>query len=176
MGVFHVFQIVQMVPNRATHHLYINPIRNKFGMLFSMIKDNNDIRMALQTKLDSSFTNAQYFIEEYAPPFRYDRNCHCGGILLFMREDIPVKKLSTTSTNDFERFFAELNFRTKTFLLCCSYNPHKSNIPSHLIPFEKTLNNQMTKYDNFFIIGYFKSELSESAMVTFLRCIICLIW
>ena len=104
-----------MVPNRATHHLYINPIRNKFGMLFSMIKDNNDIRMALQTKLDSSFTNAQYFIEEYAPPFRYDRNCHCGGILLFMREDIPVKKLSTTSTNDFERFFAELNFGRKHY-------------------------------------------------------------
>ena len=31
-----------------------------------------DILMASETKLGSSFTNAQFVIEEYIPPFRYD--------------------------------------------------------------------------------------------------------
>ena len=34
-----------------------------------------------------SFPNAQFVIEGYSPPFRYDRNSNGGGILLFARED-----------------------------------------------------------------------------------------
>ena len=36
-------------------HININSIRNKFEMLFSMVKDNIDILMVSETKLDSSF-------------------------------------------------------------------------------------------------------------------------
>ena len=46
----------------------INSIRIKFGMLTSMIKDNIDILMVSETKLDSSFTNAQFVIEGYTAP------------------------------------------------------------------------------------------------------------
>ena len=47
-------------------------------MLTCMVKDNIDILKVLVTKLDSSFTNAQFVIEGYGPPFRHDRNCHGG--------------------------------------------------------------------------------------------------
>ena len=43
-----------------------------------MIKDNTDIHIVSETKLDSSFTNAQFLLEGYTPPFTYDRNCHGG--------------------------------------------------------------------------------------------------
>ena len=36
-------------------HININSIRNKFEMLFTMVKDNIDILMVSETKLDSSF-------------------------------------------------------------------------------------------------------------------------
>ena len=95
-------------------------------MLFSMVKDNIDILMVSETKLDSSFPQAQFRIEGYVPQFRYDRNSHGGDILLFIREDIATKIISITPLKDFEGIFVELNFRKKKVLLCCSYNPHKN--------------------------------------------------
>ena len=83
-------------------HININSIRNKFDMLSSMVKDNIDILMVSETKLDSSFPQAQFRIEGYVPPFRYDINSHGGGILLFTREDIPTKIISITPLKDFE--------------------------------------------------------------------------
>ena len=90
--------------------------------------------------------------------FRYDRNRHGGEILLFVREDIPVKMSSTTSANNFEGFLLELNIRKKKILLCCSYYTDKSNISSHLTSLGEILDIQMTKYDNFIIVGDFDSE------------------
>ena len=136
-------------------------------MLSSMVKDNIDILMVSETKLDSSFPQAQFRIEGYAPPFRYDRNSHGGGILLFIREDIPTKVISITPLKDFEGIFVELNFRKKKVLLCCSYNPHKNLISNHLNILRKILDTQMKIYDNFLIVGDFNSEMTESAMENF---------
>ena len=55
----------------------------------------------------------QFRIEEYVPPFRYDRNSNGGGILFFIREDIPTKIISITLLKDFEGIFVELNFCKK---------------------------------------------------------------
>ena len=84
-------------------------------MLSSMLKNNTDILMVSETKLDSSFPQAQFRMEGYAPPFRYDRESYGGGILLFIREDIPTKIISITPLKDFEGIFVELNFRKKKF-------------------------------------------------------------
>ena len=72
--------------------------------------------MVSETKLDSSFPQAQFKIEGYVPRFRYDRNSHRGGILLFIREDIPAKIISITPLKDFEGIFVELNFRNSIML------------------------------------------------------------
>ena len=93
-------------------------------MLSSIVKDNIDTLMVSETKLDSSFPQAQFRIEGYAPPFRFDRNSHGGGILLFIRENIPTKIISIIPLKDFEGIFVELDFRKKKIPLCCSYNPH----------------------------------------------------
>ena len=53
-----------------------------------------------------------------------------GGILLYVREDIPSKMLDFKS--DIEAFFIEINLRKVKWLLSCSYNPSKSTITSHL--------------------------------------------
>ena len=33
----------------------------------------------------------QFLIESYGPPYRLDYNAHGGGILVYVREDIPCK-------------------------------------------------------------------------------------
>lgn len=48
--------------------------------------------------LDSSFNNTTFVTEGYAPPFRSDKNCHGGGILLFIMENIPLKMITPTKT------------------------------------------------------------------------------
>ena len=87
--------------------------------------------MVSRTKLDDSFPEAQFLIEGFHSPFRFDRNINGGGIMLYVREDIPIKLLS----HDFpvvESFFVEINQHKKKWLVNCSYNPHDSNIINHL--------------------------------------------
>ena len=47
--------------------------------------------MVTEAKLDCLFWNAQLVIQEHAALFGYDRNPNVGGILFFVREDIPTK-------------------------------------------------------------------------------------
>ena len=103
-------------------HININSIRNKFEMLSNSIKGNLDILMISETKLDSTFPSNQFTIEGYAAPIRFDRNGRGGGIILYIREDIPARLLKTSLPKDFEGFFVELNLRKKKILMCCSYN------------------------------------------------------
>ena len=86
-------------------HININSIRNKFDMLSSMVKDSIDILMVSETKLDSSFPQAQFRMEGYALPFRCDRSSHGGGFLLFIWEDISTKIISITPLKNFEGIF-----------------------------------------------------------------------
>ena len=58
--------------------------------------------------------------------------------MVFVREDISVKFLSSEE-NPVEAFFFEFNFRKKKWLVCCSYNPNKSNISRHLDTLRKGL-------------------------------------
>ena len=95
-----------------------------------------------------------------APPFRYDRNSHGGGILIFIREDIPTKIISITPLKDFEGIFVELNFRKKKILLCYSYNHHLNILG-------KILDTQMKIYGNFLIVRDFNFEMTESVMENF---------
>ena len=60
--------------------------------------------MISETKLDSTFPSNQFTIEGYAAPIRFDRNCRGGGILLYIREDIPARLLTTSLPKDFQEF------------------------------------------------------------------------
>ena len=59
-----------------------------------LVKDNIDILMLLETKLDSSFSHAQFIIKGYSKPYRLDRGRNGGGLILFIREGLPSKLLS----------------------------------------------------------------------------------
>ena len=75
-------------------HLNINSIRNKFNFLAHQVKGNIDILMISETKLDESFPPSHFFLDGYSVPFRLHRNGNGGGILLYIRDDLPSKLLS----------------------------------------------------------------------------------
>ena len=89
-------------------HLNINSIRNKFDFLAHQVKGNIDILMISETKLDESFPPSQFFLDGYSVPFRFDRNGNGGGVLLYIRDDIPSKLLSRNK--NIEGFFPRNKF------------------------------------------------------------------
>ena len=91
-------------------HLNINSLRLKFDSLAQKITGNVDILMISETKLDNSFPEGQFLIEGYSKPYRIDRNCHGGGIMLYVRADIPSKLLSTELL-PMEGFYVEINLQ-----------------------------------------------------------------
>ena len=114
-------------------HLNINSIRNKFEFFANQIKGNLDIALISETKIDESFPINQFLLEGYSTPYRLDRNCHGGGLLLYIREDIPSKKIKFVFPDpSFEGLIIEINLNKKKWLLGCSYNHHRSNISKHL--------------------------------------------
>ena len=50
--------------------------------------------MLSETKIDDSFPKGQFLIKGLADPFRIDKNVNGGGILFYVREDIPAKLVS----------------------------------------------------------------------------------
>ena len=54
--------------------LNINFLQNKFEFLISLIKDNIDVLMISETKLDQSFPTNQLMINGFSIPFRLDPN------------------------------------------------------------------------------------------------------
>lgn len=149
-------------------HLNVNSLRNKFESLKLLVKGNIDILVISETKLDESFPTPQFAIEGYSIPFRIDRNDRGGGVLLYVREDLPCKELNRFPTsNSFEGIFIELNLRKTKWLIFGGYNYNKSNIDNYLNTLGLRLDHFMTNYENFLLLGDFNSETHESFMSEF---------
>ena len=54
-----------------------------------IVKNNVDILMISETKLDDSFPTSQVLFHGFSAPYRLDRNSKGGAILLYVRVDIP---------------------------------------------------------------------------------------
>ena len=71
-----------------------------------------DIITIQETKLDSSFPSEQFMLAGYSKPYRLDRNREGGGVLIYVREDIPSKQLTKHNfTKNVEGLFVEINLR-----------------------------------------------------------------
>ena len=143
--------------------LNVNSLRNKFVFLSSHITKYVDVLLLSETKLDDSFPTAQFLLNGFCKPYRLDRSSNGGGILLYVRDDIPSRLLTDYKIKDnLELFFVEVNIRKKKWLFGCSYNPHKNNISNHLHHLNKDLDVYLNSFDNILIMGDLNSEDSEN--------------
>ena len=76
-----------------------------------------------------------------------------GGILLYVREDIP-SKLLLVEENPIEGLFVEINLRNKKkCLISCSYNPKKTSLSNHIAAISKSLDLFTTRYERLLQCG-----------------------
>ena len=137
----------------------------------SLIKNNVDILMISETKLDESFPDGQFTVKGYSKPFRLDRNKNGGGIMLYVREDIPARLISVEKS-PIEAMFIEINLRNRKWLSCCSYNPNKATNERHIEALSKSINLHSSLYDNFIFLGDFNQLLRKLQLRIFVTSII----
>ena len=94
----------------------------------------------------------------FCKPYRLNRYSNGGGLMLYIREDIPSRLLTEYKPpENVECLFVEINIRKKKWLLCCSYNPHKNNISNHLHHLNKGLDVYIKHYDNLLNLAILKA-------------------
>ena len=72
-------------------------------------------------------------IDGFSSPFRLGKNSSGGGVVLFVREEIPSKISSEYKPNSsIKNTFIEINLRSKKWFLSCSYNPNLTLLKNHI--------------------------------------------
>ena len=122
--------------------------------------------MFSEKKIDNSFLVSHFLIDGYAPPFKLDPDNNGGGIMVFVREDIPCKLLSVEN-HPMEGFYVGIKLRKIKWLFCCSYNANRCKIDLHLKNLSPSLALYSSHYENFIIIGDFNVEANDSAISVF---------
>ena len=118
----------------------MNSLRNKFERLQEVIRNNMDVLLISEKKLDASFPSGQFILHGFTPPYRLDRAQHGGDIIFFIWQGIPSKILNAdTSINGIEDPLVEINLRSKKRLISGSYNPHLNSIQNHLVQLSKKI-------------------------------------
>ena len=146
----------------------INFLEKKFEPLLSLVKDKVDVLMISETKLDSTFPSAQFAMEGYCEPFRLDRNCHGGGIMIYVKDHIPCKRITSYSfPGNVESMVIEITLGSKKWLLVGGYNPKKESISYFLSHVSNSLDKILSSHENFLIMGDFNCQVFENEMKNF---------
>ena len=101
---------------------------------------NVDISVITETKLDETFPLGQFYVEGFTMPYRLDRSRYGGGVINYVRGDIPSKILEKHKLpHDIEVIFIELNFRKVKWWLFGTYHPPSQNDQYYFEALDKAL-------------------------------------
>ncbi|KAK3106293.1 hypothetical protein FSP39_017122 [Pinctada imbricata] len=109
----------------SVFHLNIRSIRNKLNDVENLL-DEFDIACFTETHLDTAISLEDIEIPGFEPPFRKDRTNHGGGILIYYRSGLTVKRRVELENDIDESIWIELLTKNKSLLICCLYRPPNS--------------------------------------------------
>ena len=105
-------------------HLNINSLRNKFYELSDLFSSMLvDILFITATKLDPSFSLAQFDIPNYRS-FRKDRTGRGVGILTHVRSDLPTRQRPDLELQHVESITIETTVCGRKWAIVCVYRPY----------------------------------------------------
>ena len=152
--------------------LNINSLAPKFDQLSEVIGKNLDILIIQETKLDSSFPSQQLALAGFSEPYRLDRNREGGGVLVYVREDIPSKQLTKHSfSKNVEGLFLEINLRKTKLLLFGGYRSDHEIYGLSKRDFLEQVSFALDKYSSYeriLLAGDFNIDREEEILEEFL--------
>ena len=115
--------------NVVISYLNINSVRNKLDLLEPLVSGLVDVLSIAETKLDGSFPSSQFTLNEFKNPYRLDVSDTSGGLLTFVKVDIPSRLLTAFKfPNNVQILPIELNLKKSKWLLFNIYRPPKQCI------------------------------------------------
>ena len=137
-------------------------------MLADLISGKVDILLISETKIDGSFPPAQFFIQGFSEPYRRDRTKNGGGLLLYVSENIPSRRIpSPCVEGNNESVFVEINLYKKKWIVGGTYNPSKLSTQNHINYLSKCLDSFVSYYDNILLLGDFNCEPTDDVITDF---------
>ena len=137
--------------------------------LNSVTADKFDILSIAETKLDSSFPEAQFLIKGYNRPYRLDVSDTSGGLLVYVRKGLSSRYLKNFSLpNDIQFIPVELRLKSHKWLIIFIYrNP--SQILSYFLEQMSYLLDFYSNIERYMLIGDFNCDPSDPCLDNFMR-------
>ena len=109
--------------NTIIDHLNLNSFKSKCAFVEDIIK-LFDVLLVSESKLDHTFPNDQFRINNGYKIFRLNRNRFVGGLILYINENVPCKPLQGhVHLPSFEVIAIEFYQNYQKWLLLGLYNP-----------------------------------------------------
>ena len=140
----------------------------KYDQLKIVIQGNVDILVITESKLDITFPMGQFVINGYRL-YRKDRDQFGGGILIYIREDIPSKLLDGYKfPDDIEGLFLEINLKNTKWRLFGSYHPPSQDDKFYFDKVSRAIDIYSNLFDKFVLLGDFNAQEGETVIDDFL--------
>ena len=139
-------------------NLNINSLSNKFEQLKDIVMQHIDILVLTETKFDNTLPTAQFLVNGFSEPYRLDRKRNRGRVMIYIRENIPSKRLvKHVFLYNMEGLFVELNFRKCKWLLFGTYHP-PSQADIYYFDYLDKAYDTYSSYEKRLLIGEFNTE------------------
>ena len=143
--------------NPMISHLNVNHLRNKICEIRELTRRLYPNVLAIsETKIDTSFPNAMFTIDEYYNPadFRKDRDGNGGGLLIYIKKGTPCKRLKTYEEANIESICFEITIKSRKWFILAFYRPpNNENIHTFFNYISKCTEKALCKYENIVLLG-----------------------
>ena len=151
-------------------YLNINSIRNKFDSVRAAITNYVDILIAAETKINESFPTAQFAIDGFHKPLRLDATDKSGGLLVYVRSYLPLRRLSKHEIpSDIQALVFEINLRKKKWSFLSIYKPPSQNCQYFLNSLHNIIYIYSGVYGNHILLGDFNMDPSHTQLSAFME-------
>ena len=144
-----------------------NSLPNKFEQLKDFVIQHTDILVLTKTKLNDTFSTAQFLVNGFSESYRLDRNRNGGGVMICICENILSKWLEKHVVPYDIGLFVELNVRKCKWLLFGTYHPPSQADIYYFCNLDKAFDTY-SSYKTRLLIGDFNTETIQPRINSFI--------
>ena len=127
-----------------------------------LICDSVDILAIAETKIDYSFPTAQFRLANYHTPYRLDISNKSGGILVYIKSNIPTRQLNCGNLcKSIQAVPFEINLRKEKWLVISIYRSPSQNSEFFLNTLTSIIDHFTKRFDNYIIMGDIANTFNE---------------
>ena len=146
----------RFISNFIFAHLNVNSYRHKYISIHDILaKQHVDYLAISESKLDDSFPSAQFPAHDY-PLYRQDVSSSSGGLLVYVRADLPHRRLNHAKINveGFESLCMEITVGKTTTILSCIYKHPKLKNDVFKCYFSNMADSLLRTHSDLVFLGY----------------------